>query len=370
MWSLIPLLAVPFAIMIGFKIVGGKDFTVPEFLSLEAGMVLLLVCGFSMARCGAMMDTEVWSGRIVEKPSGSQHCCHCRQECDTCTDSEGDTYDCNCREVCDHFRDYWWALDISTGDRISIDSCEPRKSRVPAAWTNAKIGEPAAVEHHYMNYLKADPESVLIQSADVSEATKADYGTPNYPRVHSFYRINRAINLGTNMSVPAWNSGLMDLNADIGSEKQINVIVIATAESDPRYADHIEREWLYGKKNDLIFVLGAPDGNTVKWARVVTISRVEMLKVKARDELAGTTLDNPDETIAQIGLLVLNHFERTPMAEFEYLSSAAKPQPWALFLLYFLAIVGSVFGSIFMVTNDAFGRGVYRGYKSYRGRRW
>lgn len=370
MWSLIPLLAVPFAIMLGFKLYSGKDFTVGEFLSLEFGMVIFLTLGFSVAKCNAMMDTEVWSGRITAKPSGSEHCCHCRTVCDTCTTTDADgntsTSSCNCREECDHFRDYWWAVDVTTGDRVYIDTCEPNSRNVPRAWTNARIGEAAAVEHSYKNYLKADPESVLLQSSSVSDMQKADFKTPRYPKVHSHYRINRAINLGTDMSVPHWNRELMELNADLGSAKQVNIVVIATTESEPRYADHIEKEWLYGKKNDLIFVLGAPNGNDVKWARVVTISRVEMLKIKARDELPGLKLNEPEKTIDSVKMLVVNHFERTPMAEFEYLSSAAKPSRLSLFVLYFFAIVGSIIGSIFMAKNNFVVRRMRHGYGTWR----
>jgi len=368
MWTLLPLLGIPLIIMVVAKVLRPKAFTIKEFFALEAIMVVLIVAGFFAARWGAIQDTEKWNGRITAKDHGSMKCCHCRTECDTCTrqvtDSDGnsrtETYSCNCREVCDHPRDYYWDVSVSTGDTITIRSCEPRKRNVPQAWTDAYVGEPASVEHLYTNYLLADPDSVFRQSAAVDLPAAS---VPSYPGVHGFYKANQAINLGTKMPANEWNMGLRELNADLGAGKQVNIIVIASNESDPRYADVVERDWLYGKKNDLVFVLGVEgDADTIAWARVVTISRVESLKVTARDEMPGMKLTDVEGTQGYIRELVYNEFERTPMAEFAYLASAAKPKPWMLWVLYLTAILGAVAGSIIMVIYDPFGD--ERGFRS------
>lgn len=363
MWHLLPLLLVPLVVLGGFKVVHGERISWGKLVMLECGMSVLLTLGFLAARWGALQDTEIWSGRITDKPSGSQGCCHCRQECDTCTrtDSQGrtETYSCRCRTVCDHVLDYWWSLDVSTGDRISVKSCEPDPNDVPSPWINAVIGEPAAVPHTYTNYLLADPESVLLQ-----RSSGPDSQVPAYPEVYALYKANRAIPGGTRMPEAAWNTGLMELNADLGSVKQVNIIVIGTRSPDPAYADIIEEGWLYGKKNDVIFVLGAPDGDKIAWASVVTISRVEMLKVTARDELVGMHLTDPQGVLAVIRDLVMAHFQRTPMAEFEYLGAAAKPNTFVLVLLYFFAVLGSIVGGT--VTIDH--RGLITAYAATRWR--
>jgi hypothetical protein len=350
MFGLLPLLAVPFVIMLGFKISGGKRYKMVEFLAMEGGMILLLVCGFSLARCGAMSDVETWSGRVTAKDHYKRSCSH-SYDCNCVCTSRDDDGNCEsevCQTCYDHSYDYFWTVSLSTGDNIMIESCGdcPRR-RVPI-WEAAYVGEPSAVPRRYTNYLQADPDSVLVQ--DVS-ALK-DFPSPNYPQHYNYYKIDRAINYDTHMDVRAWNALLNDLNSDLGHAKQVNVIVIATTMSDHRFADHVEHEWLYGKKNDLIFVLGAPDGSNIEWARVVTISNVEMLKVKVRDELIGKDLTDLPTMNASLRSLVSNHFKRTPMAEFEYLASAAKPPTWAMVLLYILGILGSILGSLFMIAND------------------
>jgi len=352
MWMLLPLLAIPLVVLVVAKVKWPEAFTVKEFLLLEAIMVALMVGGFFTARWGAVQDTEKWNGRITAKDHGTEPCCHCYEVCQTCTDSDGNSYSCNCVEVCPHVHDYWWSVDVSTGDRITMRSCEPNKHNSPKAWDDAYVGEPASVEHLYTNYLLADPDSVFRQSADLDGAASA----PSYPGVHSHYKANQALNLGTKMPKAEWDMALRELNADLGAGKQVNVIVIATDGDDPRYADVVERAWLYGKKNDLVFVLGTEgDRDTISWARVVTISRVESLKIKVRDEMPGKKLSDVEGTVGFIRDLTYNEFERTPMAEFEYLMSAAKPKPWMLWLLYIVAIVGSVGGSAAMVIYDPFG---------------
>lgn len=146
--SLFPLLLVPLVVGAYFKTEEHKKFTWVEFFILEAVMVVLILGGFQYAKWYSLRDFEITSGTITAKNSGTQKCCHCHRKCDTCRDAKGHTYSCRCTEVCSHFQDYWWSLDVSTGDRISISTCSA-SSRAPAAWTAAFVGEPASVERGY-----------------------------------------------------------------------------------------------------------------------------------------------------------------------------------------------------------------------------
>ena len=130
MLNLLPILAIPLGVMLGFKLLRQAAFTVREFLVLEVVMTGLLVGGFFVARSAAVADTEIWSGRVVAQDHGRQVCCHCRTRCDSCTDANGDRYRCNCRVVCAHAQDYYWSLRVSTG----VHQQEPiRRPGVPGA---------------------------------------------------------------------------------------------------------------------------------------------------------------------------------------------------------------------------------------------
>ena len=122
MGSLIGLILVPL-------IVGGAMFyffkstiTWKEYLLMEGAAILIAVLGFFIARWGSAQDTEYWNGRITNKDRSHMSCCHCSQVC-TGHDSNGN---CNSwTEVCSHSYDLMWSLDVSTGDSITVDSCEP-----------------------------------------------------------------------------------------------------------------------------------------------------------------------------------------------------------------------------------------------------
>lgn len=345
MWMLIPLLLVPLVVMGLFWATNRRAFTVKEFLVLEGVMVVLLLIGFQVARYGALSDTEIWNGYITKKDDGTQKCCHCHDVCDA-HDKKG-----RCKsshEVCAHFRDYWWSVSVSTGDTIK-DSCSGTSSD-PGWWSSAFVGEPASVPHSYTNYLLADPDSILLQRADTTAIS-----VPTYPKVFDRFQITRFSAGGTRAPVQEWDNALDIINSDLGHKKQVNIIVIATTEPSPTYADVVEQQWLFGKKNDLIFVLGAPNGDTIEWAKVVTISNVEMLRLTARDEMPGKHLSDVVETSGYIRGLVESQFNRTPMAEYEYLWASAQPSTLSTVLLYLLAIAGAVGGSLVMMHTDLFG---------------
>jgi hypothetical protein len=341
MWSLVPLLVVPLLIMFGFWWSNRSAFTPKEFLVLEAAMVVLLGIGFMVAREGSMTDVEIWSGRITGKPSGTQHCCHCRQEC-TSRNSKGECT--SHREVCDHSYDNWWSLEVSTGDTLSVDSCSSSFTP-PAIWSQARIGEPAAVEHHFRNYLLADPNSVFLQEGK-------DLSVP-YPRVHGLYRIERAINLGTQMDARAWSRALDEALAELGPKDKVNVVVVATTNPDPTFAKDLQHTWTYGKLNDAIFVLGAPDGRNVTWAEVVQLPTApNELRVEART-LAGLDLTDV-KSLDRIVAMTDAHWHWSGLESLAYLGWAATPPTWALVVLYLLAVLGSVVGSQYMIQNDVF----------------
>ncbi len=350
MWSLIPLVAVPLVVLVLAKVLVGNAFTVKEFLALEALVLPVLVVGFLVARSAAMTDYELWNGHLTKKSSGTQKCCHCHQEC-TAHDKKG-----NCtshHEVCQHSRDNWWSLSVSTGDEVMVEDCSTSWS-APRAWDSAVVGEPASVEHAFTNYLLADPESVELQVA------LGEGKAPSYPRVHDFYRADRALEVGkTAMDRPAWNAALSELNDRLGAKKHVNVVVVATTRPDPAFASVVAHDWLYGKLNDAVFVLGAPDGDQIEWAEVVALpTGNNELKVSASD-LIGSKLSDL-ATVEKIEALVEAHWTWSGMDQLSYLGYAAKPSTLSLVLLYAMAIGLSVGGAVVAAKNDLFGEEVLR----------
>jgi hypothetical protein len=326
----------------GLERASGWTYGAPVLVALLSGGIV------EGSRLAGMQDVEVWNGFIASKTHGSMGCCHCREECDTCTrtDSNGrsETYRCHCHEVCDHPRDYRWDLHVTTGDDITVKQCESRESAEPPAWTKAYVGEPASVEHPYTNYLLADPDSVYQQAGNVAVSLPAT----TYPRVTGFYHVDHVVGAWPAAVKPTLEDAMDAANASLGSRKQVNVLLYGYTgpASATDAAQALTKAWTYGKKNDLIVVV-QHDGTGVLSADVVTISKVGELRSRVQHELTGAFLDELPEKVND---LVERYFTRTPMAEWSYLESQAQPPAWALLL----AVLVEGCGAILYVAQDAF----------------
>lgn len=326
----------------GLERASGLTYGVPVLVALLGGGII------EGGRLAGMQDTEVWNGSIASKTHTSMGCCHCRQECDTCTrtNSQGrtETYRCHCREVCDHPRDYRWDLHVTTGDDIAVKQCEARESAEPPAWTKAYVGEPASVEHPYTNYLLADPDSVFQQAGN----TAVSLLTTNYPRVTGLYHVDHVVGSWPAGVRPTLEDAMDAANTSLGSRKQVNVILYGYTgpASATDAAQALAQAWTYGKKNDLIVVV-QHDGTGVVSADVVTISKVGELRSRVQHELAGVFLDELPE---KVNALVEHDFTRTPMAEWSYLESQARPPAWAIVL----AVLVEVGSAVVYVMQGAF----------------
>lgn len=315
-------------------------------VQLGVSSVLVLVV-FLAARYASVSSVEHLNGRVSDKDSGTESCCHCRSVCDS-RDSKGSCT--SSHTSCDHSRDYWWSVKIDLGehDHPIEDGCNGDDDP-PTWWSSARLGEPGSVEHSYTNYLLADPESLFSHRT----ARKEDLDVvPKWiPEIREKFRTDKVITHG--MPKPAWlEQQISEIDAELGPSKQVDVIVYLTTSDSPEFAEAVEQRWVYGPKNALVVVLGIADG-TIAWARAVTFSKVEQLKIEIRDELPGHALE--PATIAKLAALVDEHWDRTPMADYEYLMSAASPSGWWLFLVYFVAVSSSVAIAIYFHHEDVFG---------------
>src|SRR5688572_19054368 len=135
--------------------------TLKEIFLQFAGVTAVMLLGFFIARHYGITDIEHWHGRVTGKPHGSQKCCHCHDVCER-RDKNGRCM--KSREVCTHSTDHWWSLDTTVG-RIQVDDCGSTYAP-PDLWVRARVGEPATIENRYVNYMKADPESLFVRDVE------------------------------------------------------------------------------------------------------------------------------------------------------------------------------------------------------------
>lgn len=148
--QVLPLLALPLAIMLVMKVVVGKTITIKELVAGESGMVVLIVLAFAGARAYSMHDTEALLGRVSAKDHYDRSCSHSYDcpPCSTCTRDDGSTYECRCATCYRHNRDYYWDLRFDMGvklddygkpsgrysDKVQVETCGDCRGRKVPVW--------------------------------------------------------------------------------------------------------------------------------------------------------------------------------------------------------------------------------------------
>jgi hypothetical protein len=217
---------------------------------------------------------------------------------------------------------------VSTGDVVTIDRVDRQGVWEPPRFSKAIIGEPAAVPHLYVNYIKGSPDTLFRHQGLVE---KYDGSFPPYPgQVYDYYRIDRhvAVDVAGSDNFRAWNKELMRLNADVGAAKQANVAVVQVYGKPHEWFLALEEKWIGGKKNDVVVVYGLETGTSaIQWVDVMAWSIDPIFKVKLRDALMENPQRTPDPKtdIPRIREAVVKDFQRKPMRDFAYLKSAIKP---------------------------------------------
>jgi hypothetical protein len=326
-------------------------------------------------------DFEVWNGKITEKVR--EHGSYIRSyRCNCVTTCTGSGNSRTCSETCqtcyeNHYTVDWFVK--STIGNIGIKSLDRTSRSVydtldPAAYTEAYVGEGCAATRPYKNYIKAVPES-LFNDADIAADAEFAPLIPPYPKIHSFYKINRVLAMGVPVkSVDKWDLHLRDRLRAIGPAKQANIILILVNTPDQSYRYSLERAWLGGKKNDVIVIMGVPDYPAISWVDTITLgsnSGNELMTVMMRDNImALETVDDYVEVIDTIAGTVEGHFDRKSMEDFKYLEDEIEPPTWVIGLAIGLSILISIGLTLYFHLQDPFGdhRYGYRRPTSFRRR--
>ena len=348
--------------VIGLVISKGK-ITIKEFAVLEAAVIIIVGIGYGISAYNSVHDVEVWSGRVVSKKKVWVPCSH--------------SYPCNpyncgtakqpmtCWHTCYyHTNDWDWDVYTSNGEVITIDRVDSRGSDEPPRWTAVKIGEPTAQTHSFVNYIKGNSSTVLRKTG-----TKGSFPgmIPEYPnKVYDYYHVDRFVSVG--VAEPAareWNRMLGEINADLGQKKKLNIVVVAAKTADPNYRYAIEEEWIGGKKNDLLVILGVPNYPKIEWVDVISWSKAENLKVELRDSLLAIGSMEKREVIGQaIRGLSDESFVHRSMKEFEYLAASTQPGTGWTIALFIIGVLTSVGLAVFFWIQDPFGSRPWR-YSDY-----
>lgn len=354
--ELIFLLFIPVIIGLAGLVFGKGRITLKEFLIQEAVIVVLITAGFFIARQVNAYDKEIWSGKVVRKAQEKVSCEHsyscncipvsCGKNCTTIV----------CRTCYDHSYDYDWNLYTSNEEKIKIKRIDRQGAKEPPRFAKAGIGDPTALSHEYTNYIKANPRTILKRDGFKEKYEKF---IPPYPiQIYDYHYVDRFLTPGLAViDALSWNGGLMKINAEVGKEKKVNVIIAAVPVADSAYIHALEEAWLGGKKNDLVLILGVPDFPKISWVRVMSWTRAEELKIELRGRIEKIgTMEKREEILKTVKDLIVqnNDVIRRPMADFEYLNASVRPPFWAMVLIFVLGVGSSIGLTIFFYKEDLF----------------
>jgi hypothetical protein len=309
-------------------------------------------------------DTEIWNGQITSK-----HRDHDTYEqaydCFCTTDSDGNESCSTCYET--HYTVDWYLKSTIGNIRIDYEDSTWRSvydTPDPAEYKAAYVGEPCSDTRGYTNYIKAVPDS-LFNMAD-AQYEQFDSLIPSYPTVYGRYHVDHVLTMGmgNSLAIRDWNDYLAGKLRTLGPASQANIILIIANTADQTYRHALETAWLGGKKNDVIVIAGVTNYPEIDWADVITLGQNAgnaLLSVKIRDELTELgSIENGQSVIDIVTTNVANHFDRKPMADFEYLKDDIQPATWVVITAFILAFLLSVILTWFFHVHDPFGNGYSR----------
>lgn len=336
---------------LGGLVLGRGRITLKELLVQELIMVVLIAIAFFSSAYLKSRDKEIWNGVIVSKEKTTTPDCH--------------TYPCNCRQICSgsgesrscythcdtcnlHPYDIKWTAKTSNDEVAYINNCNPPGTSEPKRFSDIVIGEPTAIEHSYTNYLKGNQDTILKRFVPDKK-----FDIPEYPEVYDWYRVKRFIGIGVDDNrFDEYDNKLDKINAEFGSAKQVNISVFVVKESDQFYFEKLREEWLGGKKNDFIVVVGTPEYPKISWAQVLSWSDSEDAKVFVKNRILALGEFDGDKVLKIVEEEVRDKYIRKEMKDFEYLKFRIEPSATVKIVILILSIATSIGLSIYFKNEE------------------
>lgn len=281
------------------------------------------------------MDTEVWSGSIVDWKH-KEEWDEWHPPVENCTtDSKGNT---KCTTTPGYWEHHYAENYIKTSDNgwIYVDKL-PNGKEMDDSYPNSreelmkywKKGTPTASTHIYQNKVQASYSVFKHENIDL-----ADYkDLPEYPdKVRDELYIDRIVGVVPNkqesiLELSKWNTELNKFIEDPEnpgekkSWKQVNLIFVNVGENKPEeYGFALQDKWEGGNKNDFVVSFSMNKDGKINWVYPFSWSEVEILKLEVKDYMM--SLDKVTDfkpIVEHVSVQVAEKFERKEFAEFSYL---------------------------------------------------
>jgi hypothetical protein len=346
-----------------------------EYLLVFGVPALCIVATKTTSSFMQKTSTEYWNTYLVSATyyedwdewidKTCYHTCY-----DQCKDSDGNSYQCNphdCNPYDCSYREYhpaYWEATDNTGKTIHInqgqfdDLCRLWGKRVYEdlnrhyyrddgdAFHTSFDGKmehtvPYTTKHIYENKVKCSKSVFNFAKVD-SEDVNA-YGLYDYPPADGF-----GYNPILGWSTPEASKKLQQYNAQLGSVKQVHMMILVFKDKPVMAALCQEGLWKGGNKNEFILCIGT-DGKQVTWAKVISWTEVDELKIRVEKTVQAMPFDL-NAISDYMAKEVRAKFVRKQFKDFSYLSiEPTQGAIWTAFIITFIATIGL---AVFCVKND------------------
>ncbi|ECW1086663.1 hypothetical protein [Salmonella phage SilasIsHot] len=324
------LFVVPIILAILFVVYHRKTHEPKETL-IATAIVVVLSCliqagAYAAFSLGSSGDVEILNGYVTDKQRNKVGCSHsyeCMCYYTTSCSGSGNNRSCtqtrHCSTCYEHSYDVDWDVLTTVGD-LSIDRIDRQGTTEPPRWAQVKIGEPAAREHSYMNYVLGNKDS-LFSKSDQQFAEKFKEHIPSYPRVYDYYRVTRVLNMsGMDIPVDYWNDYLNNTLKTLGASRQVNIVWVVTSGQPVEYFQGLLYAWSGGKKNDVIVVTDISKDMKINWGKSTSFADgMNNMELHSRNGLSLTGKPMGISVFQEVAVNISKGYNRVEMKEMDYL---------------------------------------------------
>lgn len=234
-----------------------------------------------------------------------------------------------------------------------IERIDDQGAKEPPRYKKVNIDDPVSIPHTYTNYIKAVPDSLFNNSANI--LAKYEKHIPPYPHIYDIYNVNRILLVGIKKA-PHFDKLNVELGKMLGRlnpQKQVNVNIILTNIQDPEYSRAVEQKWVGGKKNDVTIVFGVAN-NQIVWFDVFTWARNKgngVFVSTLKDELQPLKIVDL-QLINKLESTIRLKYDRPHNSDFEYLTSKIQPSDTMIMIAVILEIICMLGMLLFFHKNE------------------
>lgn len=362
----IPVLAVLICAIFFTKKMAPWEYAVLFFVPL-----LTIFIGKQMSIYSQVQDTEYWNSYITKatyyEPWNEYIHKTCSERIRTGTDSKGNAtyrtryYDCSYVQ----YHSAYWEVNDNIGQTIGIS--QAFFSQLCQQWSNRSFVDmhrhyhsidgdayatvfnnkfenmfPICESHTYENRVQCSKSVFNFQEVD-STAQKR-YQLFSYPKTGAFTYNPILGYSNANASLK-----LQRYNAQLGASKKLHMLLLVFKDQPVDAAVMQENYWKGGNKNEFILCVGLY-GNRIDWARVISWTDVEDLKIRVARKVKEMNTFDIDSVINYMVSETSTHFVKKSFKDFSYIT--VEPTLQATVITFVITLLLSIGLVIFSVKND------------------